>query len=93
MRQHTRGWKNGCGGHEVDPRLGSSDCHSYGGAVIMEAVNGSANAMPLVFVNGFVPDTGESALTLAEKFPAVRSAARSPRCRRPGRAALTSIAR
>ena len=58
--------------------------HSYGGAVITEAVNGNANVMPLVFVNGFAPDAGESALTLAEKFLAVRSTARSPRCRRPG---------
>lgn len=37
MRQHTRGWKNGYGGHEVDPRLGSSDrsfvwrCRHHGG--------------------------------------------------------------
>lgn len=58
--------------------------HSYGGAVITEAVNGNANVMSLVFVNGFTPDAGEFAPTLAEKFLAVRSAARSPRCRRPG---------
>jgi len=43
--------------------------HSYGGAVITEAANGNANVMALVFVNGFAPDAGESALTLADKLP------------------------
>lgn len=43
--------------------------HSYGGAVITEAAHGNANVMALVFVNGFAPDVGESALTLADKFP------------------------
>jgi pimeloyl-ACP methyl ester carboxylesterase len=43
--------------------------HSYGGAVITEAANGNANVMALVFVNGFAPDAGESALALADKFP------------------------
>jgi pimeloyl-ACP methyl ester carboxylesterase len=43
--------------------------HSYGGAVITEAANGNPNVMALVFVNAFAPDIGESALTLADKFP------------------------
>lgn len=43
--------------------------HSYGGPVITEAANGNANVKALVYVAGFAPDTGESALTLSGKFP------------------------
>jgi pimeloyl-ACP methyl ester carboxylesterase len=43
--------------------------HSYGGPVITAAANGNSNVKVLVYVAGFVPDTGESALTLSEKFP------------------------
>lgn len=43
--------------------------HSYGGPVITEAANGNANVKALVYVAGFAPDTGESSLTLSEKFP------------------------
>lgn len=43
--------------------------HSYGGPVITEAANGNANVKALVYVAGFAPDTGESALTLSAKFP------------------------
>jgi pimeloyl-ACP methyl ester carboxylesterase len=43
--------------------------HSYGGFVITDAANGNANVKALVYVAGFVPDAGESALTLAAKFP------------------------
>lgn len=43
--------------------------HSYGGAVITAAANDNPNVMALVFVNGFAPDAGESALVLADKFP------------------------
>lgn len=43
--------------------------HSYGGPVITEAANGNANVRALVYVAGFAPDTGESALTLSGKFP------------------------
>lgn len=43
--------------------------HSYGGPVITEAANGSVNVKALVYVAGFAPDTGESSLTLSEKFP------------------------
>lgn len=43
--------------------------HSYGGVVITEAAKGNANVKALVFVAGFLPDTGESALTLSAKFP------------------------
>lgn len=43
--------------------------HSYGGAVITEAANGNPNVKRLVYVAGFAPDTGESALDLTGKFP------------------------
>ncbi|MFA6114735.1 MAG: alpha/beta hydrolase [Sphingomonas sp.] len=43
--------------------------HSYGGPVITEAANGNANVKALVYVAGFAPDTGETSLTLAAKFP------------------------
>ncbi|WP_353641781.1 alpha/beta hydrolase [Mesorhizobium sp. WSM2239] len=43
--------------------------HSYGGPVITEAANGKNNVKALVYVAGFAPDTGESSLTLAGKFP------------------------
>jgi pimeloyl-ACP methyl ester carboxylesterase len=43
--------------------------HSYGGPVITEAANSNTNVKALVYVAGFAPDTGESALTLSAKFP------------------------
>ncbi len=43
--------------------------HSYGGAVITNAVNGNGNVKALVYVAGFAPDTGESAADLSGKFP------------------------
>jgi len=43
--------------------------HSYGGPVITEAANETANVKALVFVAGFAPDTGESSLSLSAKFP------------------------
>ena len=43
--------------------------HSYGGPVITEAANGSPNVKALVYVAGFMPDTGESSVTLSAKFP------------------------
>ena len=43
--------------------------HSYGGVVITEAAKGNANVKALVYVAGFLPDTGESALSLSAKFP------------------------
>jgi len=43
--------------------------HSYGGVVITEAAKGNANVKALVYVAGFLPDTGESALALSAKFP------------------------
>jgi pimeloyl-ACP methyl ester carboxylesterase len=43
--------------------------HSYGGPVITSAANGAANVKALVYVAGFLPDTGESSLTLSAKFP------------------------
>jgi pimeloyl-ACP methyl ester carboxylesterase len=39
--------------------------HSYGGAVITNAAAGNPDVDALVFVNGFVPDTGEDILHLA----------------------------
>ena len=43
--------------------------HSYGGPVITEAANGAKNVKALVYVAGFLPEPGESALTLSAKFP------------------------
>lgn len=43
--------------------------HSYGGPVITEAANGSANVKALVYVAGFAPEAGESSLSLSSKFP------------------------
>ncbi|MET9353093.1 alpha/beta fold hydrolase [Streptomyces sp. NPDC006617] len=43
--------------------------HSYGGAVISSAAKGLDHVKALVFVAAFLPDAGESALTLAGKFP------------------------
>lgn len=43
--------------------------HSYGGPVITEAANGVSNVKSLVYVAGFLPDTGESSLSLSGKFP------------------------
>jgi pimeloyl-ACP methyl ester carboxylesterase len=43
--------------------------HSYGGEVITEAASGKSNVTALVYVAGFLPDTGESALSLSGKFP------------------------
>jgi pimeloyl-ACP methyl ester carboxylesterase len=43
--------------------------HSYGGAVISNVAPDSGDITGLVYVNGFAPDTGESAVTLAGKFP------------------------
>lgn len=43
--------------------------HSYGGEVITEAANGHGNVAALVYVAGFLPDAGESALSLSGKFP------------------------
>ena len=43
--------------------------HSYGGMVISNAVNGHSNVKALVYVAGFAPDTGESALALSGRYP------------------------
>jgi pimeloyl-ACP methyl ester carboxylesterase len=43
--------------------------HSYGGSVISEAAEGTANVKALVYVSAFAPDTGETALALTGKFP------------------------
>jgi pimeloyl-ACP methyl ester carboxylesterase len=43
--------------------------HSYGGAVISGAGVGAENVKALVYVAGFAPDAGESALALSAKFP------------------------
>jgi pimeloyl-ACP methyl ester carboxylesterase len=43
--------------------------HSYGGLVITEAASGNDNVKALVYVAGFIPEVGESALTLSTKFP------------------------
>lgn len=43
--------------------------HSYGGPVITSAANSAANVKALVYVAGFLPDTGETSLSLSAKFP------------------------
>ncbi|MFF7359613.1 alpha/beta fold hydrolase [Streptomyces sp. NPDC008125] len=43
--------------------------HSYGGSVISRAAVGSAQVKGLVYVAAFVPDVGESAAALSDKFP------------------------
>jgi pimeloyl-ACP methyl ester carboxylesterase len=43
--------------------------HSYGGAVISNAAAGEANVKALVYIAGFLPEQGESALELSNKFP------------------------
>jgi pimeloyl-ACP methyl ester carboxylesterase len=43
--------------------------HSYGGAVISTAAAGSGNVKALVYLAAFVPETGESAQSLVERFP------------------------
>ncbi|MEU4541208.1 alpha/beta hydrolase [Streptosporangium sp. NPDC023825] len=43
--------------------------HSYGGAVITNAARDNANVKALVYIAGFLPDTGESAADLAGKYP------------------------
>jgi len=43
--------------------------HSYGGAVITNAVGSNKNVKALVYVAAFAPDTGESAGELAGRFP------------------------
>ncbi len=43
--------------------------HSYGGSVITNAVKGSSKVKALVYVAAFAPAIGESAATLAGKFP------------------------
>ena len=43
--------------------------HSYGGAVITNAATGNPNVKALVYIDGFAPDEGESALQLASMPP------------------------
>ncbi|MFJ9755672.1 alpha/beta fold hydrolase [Streptomyces sp. NPDC101149] len=43
--------------------------HSYGGSVITDAAHGVGNVKALVYVAAFIPDQGESALSLSERFP------------------------
>ena len=43
--------------------------HSYGGAVITNAVKDNSNVKALVYVSGFAPDTGETAAVLSGRYP------------------------
>jgi pimeloyl-ACP methyl ester carboxylesterase len=43
--------------------------HSYGGAVITNAVNSNKNVKALVYVAGFAPDAGETAIELSGRYP------------------------
>ncbi|MFH7341203.1 alpha/beta fold hydrolase [Streptomyces sp. KHY 26] len=43
--------------------------HSYGGAVISQAAAGARQVEALVYIAAFVPEIGESALQLTDKFP------------------------
>jgi len=40
--------------------------HSYGGAVITNAVRAGSNVRGLVYAAGFAPDTGENIIQLAK---------------------------
>ncbi len=46
--------------------------HSYGGVVITEAGN-APNVVGLVYIAAFIPDQGESAVSLLSKFPAANN--------------------
>lgn len=48
--------------------------HSYGGAVISEAKSANDNVFHLVYLAAFVPDIGESVITMNETMPAATSA-------------------
>ncbi|MFD3747479.1 alpha/beta fold hydrolase [Nocardia sp. NPDC058633] len=43
--------------------------HSYGGSVITVAAAGKTAVRALVYIAAFIPDAGESALQLTDKFP------------------------
>jgi pimeloyl-ACP methyl ester carboxylesterase len=43
--------------------------HSYGGAVISKAAVGNSSVKALVYIAAFLPDRGESALALSNKYP------------------------
>jgi pimeloyl-ACP methyl ester carboxylesterase len=43
--------------------------HSYGGMVITNAALGNKNVKALVYIAAFIPEQGESALSLGTKFP------------------------
>ncbi|MET9122357.1 alpha/beta hydrolase [Streptomyces sp. NPDC004528] len=43
--------------------------HSYGGAVISQAAAGEPKVKALVYIAAFIPEKGESALELSNKFP------------------------
>jgi pimeloyl-ACP methyl ester carboxylesterase len=43
--------------------------HSYGGAVISNVDRDAGDIAGLVYVNGFAPDSGESAFSLASEYP------------------------
>ncbi|MEO3811003.1 alpha/beta hydrolase [Sphaerisporangium sp. B11E5] len=43
--------------------------HSYGGMVISKAAAGATNVTSLVYVAGFAPEEGDSAVTLSGKYP------------------------
>jgi pimeloyl-ACP methyl ester carboxylesterase len=43
--------------------------HSYGGVVITNAVKDNKNVKALVYVAGFAPDTGETAVQLSGRYP------------------------
>ncbi|MFF8653007.1 alpha/beta hydrolase [Streptomyces huasconensis] len=43
--------------------------HSYGGAVISQAAADAPHVKALVYIAAFVPDVGESALGLTDKYP------------------------
>jgi len=43
--------------------------HSYGGMVITNAATGNRNVKALVYVAGFAPEKGESAVALSNRYP------------------------
>jgi pimeloyl-ACP methyl ester carboxylesterase len=43
--------------------------HSYGGAVISNAASGRENVKALVYIDGYAPEAGESAVSISNRFP------------------------
>lgn len=52
--------------------------HSYGGAVITDAATGNPNVKALVYIDAYIPDTGQNVATLSGANSALAAAATDP---------------